>query len=72
MIQVFKFPRETILDSHVTNCGFATVGQVAAWKPEYNFIINGDGWPDGFSHHLFIPNPLLSMYTTPVPVVLIK
>jgi len=47
MIQVFKFPRETILDSHVTNCGFATVGQVAAWKPEYNFIINGDGWPDG-------------------------
>ena len=44
MIQVFRIARDTILDSHVTNCGFATVGQVAEWKPEYNFIINGDGW----------------------------
>ena len=44
MIQVFKIPRLTILDSHVTNKGFATVGQIAAWMPDYNFIINGDGW----------------------------
>ena len=44
MIQVFTIPKDIILDSHVTNTGFATVGQVAAWKPEYNFIINGDGW----------------------------
>jgi len=44
MIQVFTIPKDIILDSHVTNTGFATVGQVAAWKSEYNFIVNGDGW----------------------------
>lgn len=47
--QVFKFPRDAIVDSHVTSVGFATVGQVAAWKPEFNFIINGDGWYNGKS-----------------------
>ena len=47
MIQVFTIPKDTILDSHITDVGFATGKQVAAWKPEYNFIINGDGWPDG-------------------------
>jgi len=44
MIQVFKIPKETIQGVFVTRSGFETVGSVAARLPEYNFIINADGW----------------------------
>jgi len=49
MNTIFTIPKSTILDTHVTSVGFATVGQVAQWKPEYNFIFNGDGWYSGTS-----------------------
>ena len=43
MRYIYKIHPSIIEDSHVT-AARATVGQVAEWKPEYNLIINGDGW----------------------------
>ena len=53
MIQVFIIPPETILESYVTKTGFATVSQVAGWFPQYNFIINADGWTGSKSNSIW-------------------
>ena len=44
MLKIIKINRDQLFDSHVTGTGFETVGSVAQRLPEYNLIINADGW----------------------------
>lgn len=45
--------KESIVDVHVTKSGFETVGNVATRLPEFNLIINADGWYKGISNSIW-------------------